>query len=903
MQPGLRLTRASALVLAASAIGLPSRANDRLPPGFEQDIAPVLSSRCGRCHGIDETEAGLDLTSATGLRAGSESGPVLQPGDPDASLLYLRVHAREMPPEGEPALTDDEIDLLRRWIEGGAETGNAAAEHPVDQHRIIPLMLLRCAACHGAARQEGHLDLRTPESMLSGGDSGPAVVPGDPDASLLVRRIRAEEMPPRRRLVEASVKPMTSGELQLLETWIRDGMPISETPPAASQPAVTDEDRAFWSFRSPIKSAIPDVAHADCVHNPIDAFLLQKLEAAGLAFSPAADRAALLRRVTFDLTGLPPSPDETLAFLADDDPLAYERLVDRLLASPQYGVRWGRRWLDVAGYADSEGAQNEDRVRTHHWRYRDYVIRSFNDDKPYNRFLTEQIAGDELADYEHAPVIDDAIYDNLVATGFLRTAPDRTFAEITNFVPDRLEVIADEMQILGSAVLGLTIHCARCHNHKFDPISQRDYYGLLAVFKDAYDEHDWLPAQEPRTLPCVTTAERTAWEQYEAGITSQIDELKSRRDAESDETARTALDQQIAALEATRLPEPRIAALWSRGRPSPTYILMRGNYLTPGASVEPSVPAVLSRDDEPFAVEAPWPGAVQTGRRLALARWLTRPDHPLTARVMVNRIWRHHFGTGLVATLENFGKTGERPSHPELLDWLAVEFVESGWSVKHIHRLILTSAAYRQSSLASPASLAADPDGRLLSRMPLVRMEAEVLRDSMLVVSGTLDDRMFGTPDAVERRDDGLVTPAGGRRSIFVLQRRTQIPTLLDNFDFPQMGPNCTSRREAVVPTQALHLLNDATIHELAGRFAARVRNEAGDDPDDQIERIYLIALSRAPAPDEKDTASTMLADLTAAWEQAIAANKVPADTPAADRALASYCHAMLNSAAFLYID
>ena len=313
-----------------------------------------------------------------------------------------------------------------------------------------------------------------------------------------------------------------------------------------------------------------------------------------------------------DLTGLPPHPDEVLEFLSDDGPLAYERLVDRLLASPHYGSRWGRHWLDVAGYADSEGAQNEDRIRPHNWRYRDYVIRSFNADKPYDQFLTEQLAGDELADYEQAAAIDEELYDNLVATGFLRQTPDRTFASITNFVPDRLEVIADEMQVLGSAVLGLTLHCARCHAHKFDPVSQRDYFQLLAVFKDAYDEHDWLASQGPRTLPHVTTAERTDWEQHERRIDEQIADLAQRKSAAS-QAPKEDFEARIAELEAARLPEPRIAALWSRGRPSPTYVLLRGNYLTPGSPVEPGVPPVFSRADLPFDVEPPWPGAARSG--------------------------------------------------------------------------------------------------------------------------------------------------------------------------------------------------------------------------------------------------------------------------------------------------
>ena len=840
-------------------------AGEDSPLLYESDIAPLIEDRCAHCHGDGETEAGLDLSSPQGLTAGSESGPVVTPGDVNASLLYTRVHEGEMPPEEEGSLSESEIDRIRLWIEGGARFRDPGVSLDViDQHRIIPLMLLRCAACHGASKQEAGLDLRTVESMLNGGDSGPAIVSGDPDASLIVQRIRAEQMPPRRRLVEASVKPMEAGELKLLEEWIRRGLPVSESD-ATARSSVTDTDRRFWSFQPPVRTVVPAVKDRERVGNPIDAFIIERLEQRGLSLSPEADRATLIRRVTFDLTGLPPHPHDVRRFLEDDDPHAYEKLVDQLLASPHYGPRWGRHWLDAAGYADSEGAQNEDRVRDHLWRYRDYVIRAFNADKPYDEFLTQQLAGDELADYENADVIDAKLYDNLVATGFLRTAPDRTFAPITNFVPDRLEVIADEIQIIGSSLLGLTINCARCHAHKFDPISQVDYYRLAAVLKDAYDEHDWLPSQGPRTLPYVTTAEREAWEQHEQPINEQIAALENQREATEDPAEHARIDEEIKALEAGRLPEPRIAALWSRGRPSPTYVLLRGNYLTPGAPVAPGVPAVLAMDETEYNPKPPSPGASQTGRRLAFARWITQPDHPLTARVMVNRIWRHHFGTGLVSTLDNFGITGERPSHPELLDWLAVEFVERGWSIKDMHRLLVTSNTYRQSSLITPEREAADAEGRLLSRMPLSRMEAEVVRDSLLTLAGRLEDRMFGSPDPVEVRDDGLVTPArsgaGSRRSIFILQRRTQTPTLLDNFDFPQMGPNCTSRRTAVVATQALHLLNDATIHELAQAFAARIRELAGTSPSQQIEQVYLVALSRRPAADELDAGVAMLAE------------------------------------------
>ena len=880
---------------------------------FESQIKPILDAKCARCHGDKQRKAGLNLTTGADLLRGSESGAVVVAGKPEESPLYEKIRDGEMPPEGNEPLPPDQVDLIRRWIADGAKlAASPQRTTQITQHQIIPLMLLRCTACHGGRRREAELDLRTKAGMLRGGKSGPAVIPGKPAESRIIQRIKAEEMPPRRQLVSVSVKPMESGELKTLEAWIAAGLPESPTGPdvATSEPdrLVTDGDRAFWSFRPPAKVApcrdrlsLSDLERA---RNPIDWFVLAKLREHGLPLSPEADRITLIRRLYFDLIGLPPTPEEVAAFARDPDPLAYEALVDRLLASPHYGERWGRHWLDVAGYADSEGAQNEDRVRPNMWRYRDYVVRAFNADKPYDRFLHEQLAGDELADYEHAPVITDEIYDNLVATGFLRTAPDRTFANITNFVPDRLEVTADEIQILGSAVLGLTLHCCRCHSHKFDPLPQRDYYRLAATLKDAYDEHDWL-GPEVRQLNTIKPQERLTWERHKQQIDERV-ALKKQLEAQQDEAAKKKLQEQIKQVEAERQPEPTIRALWSRGNPSPTYVLKRGNYLTPGSEVGPGVPSVLTDGKTCFHVEPPWPGAKATGRRLALARWLTAPNNPLTARVMVNRVWKHHFGAGIVSTLGNFGKMGAAPTHPELLDWLAAEFIRRGWSVKAMHRLMLSSSTYRQSSQVTPELIAADPDNRLLSRMPLRRVEAEVLRDSLLFVAGQLDETPFGPPDDVEVRGDGLVTAkrssGGWRRSIYVLHRRTKLPTILENFDSPQMGPNCVERGESIVAPQALHLLNNSAVYELAGYFADRVQREVGAEPGAQIVRVHQLALGAAPTEDEQRAARETLDRLARQWLAALGP-RPDATQEAAQRALRNYCHAMMNAAAFVYVD
>ena len=417
-----------------------------------------------------------------------------------------------------------------------------------------------------------------------------------------------------------------------------------------------------------------------------------------------------------------------------------------------------------------------------------------------------------------------------------------------------------------------------------------------------------MKSDGPRSLPFVTSAERTAWQQQIQQIDTQVAELQKQLDTEQDADKQAALKKQIEQLNASKPPEPRIRALWSRGQPSPTYLLRRGNYLTPGAPVEPNVPAALTPDTFRFDIAAPHASGKKTGRRLALARWLTQPDHPLTARVLVNRIWKHHFGRGLVATLGNFGITGERPTHPALLDWLAVEFVRNGWSIKWLHRQILTSRTWQQSSAIEDVRL---PDGKpltdedrqqLLYGAPLRRLDAEALRDTLLSVAGQLDLTPFGPPDGVDESSGGLITSrrseAGWRRSIYVQQRRTKIPTLLENFDFPQMGPNCLERSEAIVAPQALHLLNNKMVHDLAGHFADRVIAEAGNAPAMQINTVYGIAISRAPTDEERQLSLDTLTVLNRHLEEAgVDAEELPRQS------LASFCHGIMNSAAFLYLD
>jgi mono/diheme cytochrome c family protein len=908
-RPGLAILIGLLLPLARSHASAP-------PPvargaQFATDLLPLLQAKCLRCHGGKARKADLDLRTPASIRKGAQSGRVIVPGKPHDSLLFVNVRDGVMPPGKKHRLSAAEVAAVGRWIESEA---SAAA---VTQLDVIPILLRRCTVCHGPRKQEGGLDLRTRVGLLRGGKSGPAVVLGKPEQSLLIKKVRAGQMPPLRRIIEVSVKPMEPEEVSLLARWIAAGAPEAvETPDVATtraDPLVGDKDRTFWAFRPPRPVPVPRVHEPGKTRNPIDAFVLSRLENKELSFSPEADRATLLRRVYLDLTGLPPRPAEARAFLADRDPAAYEKVVDRLLASPRYGERWARHWLDLAGYADSEGKREQDLARPNAWRYRDYVIRALNAGKAYDRFLLEQLAGDELHDHERAREVTQEIYDSLVATGFLRMAPDPTWFNLTNFVPDRLEVIADEIEVLSSSVLGLTMKCARCHDHKFDPIPQRDYYRLKAVFQGAFDEHDWMKpnwlpglsmgARTDRDLPVVTTAERRRWEAHNAGLHKQIASLRARKIDPTHRKQAEERDRQIRALEARLLPEPKIRALWDRGEPSPSVIYRRGDYLTPGRLVGPGVPSVLTDGKTPFMVKPPWPGAKKTGRRLSFARWLIRPDHPLTARVKVNRLWKHHFGAGIVKTLDNFGRNGARPTHPELLDWLALEFVKSGWDLKTMHRLMVTSATYRQGSGITPTLHKLDPDNALCSRMPLQRLSAEQLYDAMVRAAGRLDATPFGPPDALHTRPDGLVTPAGTaagwRRGIYLQQQRKVIATHLENFDFPQMNPNCVERRDSIAAPQALYLKNNAMVRQLAADFACRVRREAGAEPVKQVERVHIIAYSRPPGVEERRSGLAALARLREQWARLRAPGAAGAD----ERALASYCHAVFNSAEFLYVD
>jgi hypothetical protein len=840
---------------------------------------------------------------------------------------------------------------------------------PVLERDALSLLAARCVKCHGGAKPKAKLDLRTPARILQGGESGPAVVPGAADKSLLFELVKKGEMPP------AKAGKLNTWEGALLKSWIEHGPAAAEARSPTSQVAgrrVSDRDRQFWSFRSPVRSETPRVQHADRVRTPVDAFILAKLEARGLTLSPDADRATLLRRASIDLLGLPPTPEELAAFLADRQPHAYERLIDRLLASPHYGERWGRHWLDAAGYADTIGGDNDPGQafpRESMWRYRDYVVAALNADKPYDQFLREQLAGDEMDDWRSAAHLSPAMLEHLIATGFLRTSVDHTFEDELNRPFERYQVLHDTIENLTSNLLGLTVACARCHDHKFDPIPQVEYYSLLAILKPSVNPEAWIKPQNHH-LPDVSAHDKERIDRRNAGIDQQVADVQRRlaaahsavhnrlfeakltafpealrgdvrtalttpadkrsvvqkyladkagpilsvTDAEVDKALTAAerapldaLHQQEAALNGKRQSYGKIQAMWEPSGAPPTRLFRRGNYLILGGEVAPAVLSVLTAAAADTMLPPPRPGAATTGWRTAWARWLTRPDHPLTARVMVNRVWQHHFGEGIVATPDNFGHLGSRPIHPELLDWLATEFVRGGWSLKALHRLLLTSSVYRQASTAAnSAGAAVDPGNQLLWTMRLRRVESEVVRDAVLAVSGQLVRTLGGPPTPIEPRADGLVVvasqglpspTAAWRRSLYLTARRNYNLTLLSVFDQPVMATNCTRRIASAVPLQSLTLLNDAFMLEQADIFAQRIAALAGPVLRSQVETAFRLALGRLPTPQEFSASKVLIEKLA---QRGVATQLAPA--VAQRQALARLCHMLLCANEFLYV-
>jgi hypothetical protein len=759
--------------------------------------------------------------------------------------------------------------------------------------------------------------------------------------------------------------------------------------PGTQKPSTPDKGPTppdHWAFQPPRRPSVPAIRNVGRLRTPVDAFLLARLEEKGLTFAPEADRITLMRRAYLDLRGLPPAPEDVDAFLADDRPDAYEKLLDRLLASPHFGERWGRHWLDVVGYADTVGFDFDFNLIVQpegKWRYRDYVIAALNMDVPFDRFVREQLAGDELVDWRHAKFYTPEIRDHLIATGFLRNARDETHEPESNIPLIFYGVLHNTVDIVGNSLLGLTLQCARCHDHKFDPIAQQEYYELMAFLTPAYNPKQWLavypwkPEIKDRGLPDVSADEKADIERHNKEIARQLDEVArkrttiyrpyevrlqeskwsalpeairadtraaiqmpaDKRDAVqkylvaklepslrvqpaevkaalsgTDRAADQDLDKQAAELKARQRSWGKIQALYDVGPPPATHLLKRGNHESPGRDVQPRFLKVLSGGDNNVRIPAGVPDGT-SGRRLALAQWMTTPNSRaagLLARVMVNRLWQHLYGEPIVQSPENFGLSGEPPTHPELLEWLGSEFAGAGWRIKPMLKLLMTSSAYRQAARLPapvPATQAdpqqVDPANQLLWKMRLRRLEAEAIRDSILAVSGQLDATMGGPPILTKAQTDGRVMiddkrlpdpAAKNRRSVYLLFRRTFNPSFLSVFDQPQVSVNCPRRDTSAVPLQALAMLNDPFVTEQAGHFADRVASRAGGARQQAIRTAFRLALARPPSAEEQDVCARLLERQALIFREA--------KMPDAERgALVQLCQMLLNTSEFLYVE
>ena len=842
----------------------------------------------------------------------------------------------------------------------------------------LAILTNKCVACHGLAQMSG-LDVRERDSLLRGGKRGPAVVPGVPEDSLLFLASAHQgdlKMPP------ASGSPLPVSELDILEKWIHEGVVWPDTGGMAG-----GAEPSWWSFKKLRRPPLPTPDNLQLVANPIDAFVVAKLEAKGLKPAPRADKRTLIRRVYFDLIGLPPTPDEVNGFLNNPSPDSYKELIEELLASPRYGERWARHWLDVARYADSGGFE-VDAYLPNAWRYRDYVIKSFNEDKPYDRFVQEQIAGDELwpdnldlDGFYDVPLEKLEHLEARIGTALYTLAPEISESRL-DATRLRYEWLTDCVDTTGAAFMGVTMGCARCHDHKFDPISQRDYFRLQAVF--AASEMVEVPVvtgmssihrEEAYHLLIALDEARIAYRAFEEKIKDRLVEAKKKESPpevvsafEIPQKDRTAEQAELAAPLTKFYTEIKIAehlssedqSVYERliqrladavlavpekdgshgvrfqgffdlpsatvlGNKAPelipeTYVFDRGDLGREKEKVKPGLPRGLAGESDGKSFQ---PESVGIGPRYRkrLALWLTRPGHPLTARVMVNRIWQGHFGNGIAGTPEDLGHQGSQPTHPELLDWLAAEFVQRGWSVKSMHRLILLSNTYqRQSRFLNGNNSQIDPENRFLWRTNRRRLEAEAVWDSIHAVAGTLNLKMGGravTPPLSDTELAGLrhkpvwVEPGdaaeANRRAIYILVKRNFRFPMFDKFDAPDPALSCARRDVTTVAPQALWTLNNQVSFDQAQHFAARLVDEIGEDPSAWIDQAWRIALARLPTEQEKQEARSLLKTLSLQNTGETPVGSLPGELGKLDnaraRALSQLCLTILNLSEFSYID
>jgi hypothetical protein len=768
------------------------------------------------------------------------------------------------------------------------QTLQVAASTPDFEREIAPIVVTHCLNCHQPTKRSGKLNLSTLEAILAGGEQGPAIAVDKPEASLLLERVTSGEMPPPDAKETA---PLSEVEKLTLASWIKAGAPWPKDRELGIHEKSVDlaVARQFWSFQPVRRPAVP--ANGSGSHkrfaNPIDHFVCEQLQGKGLELAPRAEPAVLLRRISLDLRGLPPSLSEQNEFFDDQSPDVYERLIDRLLADPAYGERWARYWLDLVRYADSNGYER-DGAKPSVWRYRDYVIAALNSDKPYDRFVLEQLAGDELPDADS---------EKLIATGFHALGAWQDEVDPLEASQYRADELDDMIRTTAQTFLGLTLGCARCHNHKFDPLTMVDYYSLSAVL---------APLKRPnkgrtdRDVPLGTPEQITAQRERDGKIDKlqkQISDLQKNKPADSEQTIAD-LREQIKVLR-TELPDlPAAYRCYEDSPESPAiHLLLSGRASNPGPLVQPRVPAVLTAMQPVF----PPPATSSTLRRLTLARWIASAENPLTARVIVNRVWQHHFGDGLVATPSDFGHSGSRPTHPELLDWLADRFVnDNSWELKKLHRLILTSETYRQNSAWNEDAAREDPENKLLWRFPYKRLDVEAIRDSMLAAAGNLNRQMYG-PAAflpipavvIEAHTDKQAawntSPEAQthRRTVYAFVKRTLLVPMLETLDFCDTTSSSEKRAITSVAPQALTLFNGDFVNRQAEELAQRLVREAGREGERQIELAFRLTLTRSSTNEEKSALLQFL--------------KGESDTTDKQNALAQVCRVLLNLNEFVY--
>jgi hypothetical protein len=849
--------------------------------------------------------------------------------------------------------------------------GIAAPANITFEKDVRPILKAHCFQCHGElVEHQGELDLRLARLILTGGASGPAIVKGQPDQSLLLEYLRDGTMPPE----EVTHRP-TNAEITIIREWIAAGALTAHEEPESLGDGfyITPAEREFWAFQKIQRPELPKLAGTLQVENGVDHFIGAKLAASELTFSPRAEKTTLLRRATLDLTGLPPTQVALREFKSSANPAAYEELVDQLLASASYGERWGRHWLDAAGYADSEGYTASDAQRPWAFKYRDYVIASFNKDKPYNQFIIEQLAGDEMIG-KPLENLTPQQQELIVATGFLRNAPDGTGSGAAT-EEARNAVVSETIKQVTSSLVGLTVGCAQCHNHRYDPISQKDYYRLRAVFEPALNWKAWkTPAH--RRVSLYTESDR----QRKAEVEAEVKEIATQRSKKQEAYIASTFEKEIAKLPSEVQAEVRTAhdtvekdrsdaqnklikkypstvvtagnlflfdkkaaddlatfttkqetlrkaipfeeyvrCLTEPHQQSPptTFVFSRGNFSSPLAEVEPRELAVLDPQGMATYVDR-IENIPTTGRRYQYAQWLTSAEHPLLARVIVNRIWAHHFGRGIVDTPGDFGALGGRPSHPELLDWLAAELMQNDWSIKHIHRLIMTSTTYQQSSSRHEQGNKVDRQKRLLWSMPVRRLETESIRDAILAISGMLNTQVAGAavPVMADRTGQWVVGKenlnAGRpgpvidmlgqqyRRSVYIEVRRSRPLAVLEPFDLPTLSPNCNRRASSTVAPQSLQMLNSEFITQQSRYFADRLIR-LSDSTEDQIRAAWRLVYSKEITDEQLGEAI----DFMAVSQETLAAdyqNKGLKDDAQRD-ALSLFCQALISSNQFIYIE